>query len=416
MEADIVIIGGGIAGLWTLDELRRNGVRALLLENRTLGFGQTISSQGIIHGGLKYSLKGVLTASADEIREMPLVWRECLSGQREPNLSKTNVRSHCCYLWQTRALSSQAGMLGAQLNLRIKPKNISDHQRPEILRETPGHVYRLDEQVLSPSSLLNSFRNRLSPYLLQIDESEGVQLHVEKSGAVSAVTIRHDSREETISCRAIMMSAGVSNTLLSEQAGRKQPMQLRPLHMTMVKGALPMFQGHCIDGAKTRMTITSEYLGDGQTVWQLGGNIAEQGTGQTSEDLIRFAARELSEILPAVDTSDLEFATYKIDRAERKVKLGMRPDTPQILKHKNVLTCWPTKLAFAPRVAERIQQMIQKEFGIEKHSEEWSLDELSEWKTPEVAAAPWSNVEGWYDAQGQKLSVPNDVNPLKQAG
>ncbi|HCS51023.1 MAG TPA: FAD-dependent oxidoreductase, partial [Planctomycetaceae bacterium] len=65
MEADIVIIGGGIAGLWTLDELRRNGVRALLLENRTLGFGQTISSQGIIHGGLKYSLKGVLTASAD---------------------------------------------------------------------------------------------------------------------------------------------------------------------------------------------------------------------------------------------------------------------------------------------------------------------------------------------------------------
>ncbi|TWT63435.1 FAD-dependent oxidoreductase [Rubinisphaera italica] len=415
MEADVVIIGGGIAGLWTLDELLRHGVRALLLENRALGFGQTISSQGIIHGGLKYSLKGVLTASADEIREMPLVWRECLSGQREPNLSKTDVRSHCCYLWQTRALSSQAGMLGAQLNLRIKPKNIPDHHRPEILRDTPGHVYQLDEQVLSPRSLLNSFRSRLSPYLLQVDETDGVQLQVEKTGAISAITIRHDNREETITCRAVMMSAGVSNALLSEQSGRKQSMQLRPLHMAMVKGPLPMFQGHCIDGAKTRMTITSEYLEDGETVWQLGGNIAEQGIGQTSEDLIRFAARELNQILPALDLSNLEFATYLIDRAERKVKLGMRPDTPQILKHKNILTCWPTKLAFAPRVAERIQKLIQKEFGIEKHSEEWDIAPLSEWKTPDVAAPPWSRAEVWYDAQGQSLSASGTQTPFKQA-
>ncbi|MBL4883319.1 MAG: FAD-dependent oxidoreductase, partial [Planctomycetaceae bacterium] len=67
----------------------------------------------------KYSLRGILTASANEIREMPGVWRGCLSGQQEPDLSQAMVRSHSCYLWQTAALSSQAGMLGAQMNLQV---------------------------------------------------------------------------------------------------------------------------------------------------------------------------------------------------------------------------------------------------------------------------------------------------------
>jgi len=67
IELDAVIFGGGAAGLWILDELRRAGLAILLLEGgrRGLGSGQTIASQGIIHGGLKYTLAGLLTPSAD---------------------------------------------------------------------------------------------------------------------------------------------------------------------------------------------------------------------------------------------------------------------------------------------------------------------------------------------------------------
>ena len=55
---DVVIFGGGVAGLWLLDELVRRGRDALLLESSRLGTGQSIAAQGIIHGGLKYSLAG----------------------------------------------------------------------------------------------------------------------------------------------------------------------------------------------------------------------------------------------------------------------------------------------------------------------------------------------------------------------
>ena len=58
---DVLIFGGGVAGMWLLDELLRQNCRALLLENHSLGRGQTVGSQGIIHGGLKYMFSGQLT-------------------------------------------------------------------------------------------------------------------------------------------------------------------------------------------------------------------------------------------------------------------------------------------------------------------------------------------------------------------
>ncbi|MBL4885830.1 MAG: FAD-dependent oxidoreductase, partial [Planctomycetaceae bacterium] len=254
MDVDVLIIGGGIAGLWTLDQLRRSGYRAVLVENRALGFGQTITSQGIIHGGLKYSLRGILTASANEIREMPGVWRGCLSGQQSPDLSQAMVRSHSCYLWQTAALSSQAGMFGAQMNLQVKPEAVANSKRPELLQQAPGNVYRLDEQVISPASVLECLRKRNQNALLLCDQQQGLEFSRLSTGRVDSVTIRHQGKEVSVAPGCVVMTAGVGNELLASSAGRKQAMQRRPLQMVMARGKLPMFQGHCVDGAKTRVT------------------------------------------------------------------------------------------------------------------------------------------------------------------
>ena len=50
-STDIVVFGGGIAGLWLLNRLRDEGYDAILLEADGLGAAQTLASQGIIHGG-----------------------------------------------------------------------------------------------------------------------------------------------------------------------------------------------------------------------------------------------------------------------------------------------------------------------------------------------------------------------------
>src|SRR5258708_2266057 len=104
MDLDVLIFGGGAAGLWLLDRLSRRGDRALLLEAGELGQGQTVGSQGIIHGGLKYTLQGLLTPSAREIRDMPEVWRQSLAGSRAPDLRHTRLRTDVCHLWRSGSL------------------------------------------------------------------------------------------------------------------------------------------------------------------------------------------------------------------------------------------------------------------------------------------------------------------------
>ena len=134
MDKDVVIFGGGAAGLWLLDELTRRGNSAVLLEANALGTGQTVAAQGIIHGGLKYTLQGLLTKSAASIREMPSIWRDCLEGRREPDLSGVRRRSDECFLWRTDSLSSRLGMLGAQFGLRVAPQTVADDERPASSR------------------------------------------------------------------------------------------------------------------------------------------------------------------------------------------------------------------------------------------------------------------------------------------
>ena len=56
-STDIVIFGGGVAGLWLLNAVRSAGYQAILFEKGHSAEAQTLASQGIIHGGLKYALQ-----------------------------------------------------------------------------------------------------------------------------------------------------------------------------------------------------------------------------------------------------------------------------------------------------------------------------------------------------------------------
>ena len=91
--ATAMVIGGGIAGLWTLARLRQQGYNAVLLESEALGAGQTRFAQGIIHGGTKYALTGKLTASSEAVSEMPSIWRACLEGKGEIDLQQAELIS-----------------------------------------------------------------------------------------------------------------------------------------------------------------------------------------------------------------------------------------------------------------------------------------------------------------------------------
>jgi glycerol-3-phosphate dehydrogenase len=360
-EVDVVVIGGGIAALWLLDALDERGFAAILIEPGALGQGQTLASQGIIHGGLKYTLRGLLHPSAEAVSAMPERWRRSLAGSERPDLRAAVVRSPSTWMWRSESLRSKLGMLGARAGLRTVPIEVADAERPAILRSAPGTVYRVDEPVLETRTLVEAFLARHEERMIATPGAASIEL---SSAALDhRLSITTANGPLTIRARAVVLAAGSLNQTLRERFGLPiGVMQRRPLHMTMVRGQLPELHGHCVDGAATRVTVTTAGDRDGRNVWQLGGQLAEEGVALESAALIAKARSELRQVLPdfrqeaADGSAPIEWATYRIDRAELATRGTVRPDDAQCLADgpRGLMTLWPTKLALAPRGAELV--------------------------------------------------------------
>ena len=394
MQLDAVIFGGGVAGLWLLDELLRRGCSVLLLEAAELGSGQTVVSQGILHGGLKYTLQGLLTPSASAIREMPVVWRNCLAGNQSPALTGTRIRAEFCYLWRSESLFSRLGMIGAKFGLRVTPQSVSKQERPAVLKHCPGTVARLEEQVISPAELIADLSRRNRDSLLKIDAEQGLAFEVEKPGLIRRIQMTQPESQQHMELkpRHVIFTAGAGNASLRRQAGLTSAvMQRRPLQMVMLRGDLPTLNGHCVDGAKTRVTITSDLDSSQRTVWQVGGQIAEEGVFMQASTLIAHTKSELETVLPCLDLDDVEWATYRVDRAEAVTSGVKRPETFQIVREGNTITAWPTKLVLAPKLAEEIAANIEPHTIVDA-----DMNSLTGWPRPDVALPPWETCPRWY--------------------
>ena len=348
LPLDVLIFGGGGAGLWLLDDLAARGYRVLLAEAGDLGAGQTIASQGIIHGGLKYALRGLMTRRARALRDVPTLWRRCLAGERRPDLSGTRRRAEFCFLWQTRSLSSRVGMVGARAGLRVKPAPLSREARPEALRACPGLVARLDEQVIEPSSFLTDLSDQHQARLLRIDVESGLELDTRGEGRIELVRLINPDTGSPLDLapRHVVLTAGAGNALLRRRAGlRGRIMQRRPLHMVVVRGDLPILNGHCVDGMRTRATITTTRDYADRTIWQVGGQVAEHGVSLDPPALIERTQQTLREILPDVPLDGAEWSTYRIDRAEAIARGGLPATEAEARREGNTISGWPTKLA-----------------------------------------------------------------------
>jgi glycerol-3-phosphate dehydrogenase len=395
VETDVLIFGGGASGLWLLDVLRRAGYGVLLLEADAMGAGQTVASQGIIHGGLKYTLSGLASPAALAIREMPRIWRACLEGERTPDLHAVRRRADCCHLWRTEGVRSRAGALGARLFLRVRPVTLRREEWPSALSGCPGQVLRLDEQVVDTASVLTELARPHSRFILTVDIANGLEFRLDASGQVESVRLRSpvDGAQLEVRPRVVVLAAGEGNADLRGRLGLSRgAMQRRPLHMAMLRGKLPMLNGHCADGARTRVTITSSSDGQGRVVWQVGGQVAEDGVGMDERALLSHVRDELTAVLPGVELTEVEWAAYRVDRAETTTATGRRPDDIGCLREGNVLSAWPTKMALVPRLAEAIRGQLGEPGDAASLAESIPQN----WPRPKTALLPWEVEREWH--------------------
>lgn len=359
LSTDILIVGGGIAGLWLNVRLRRLGYATLLVEKERLGGGQSVKSQGIIHGGTKYALSGALTGSSEAIADMPGRWRAALAGSGELDLSGVRLLSEAHYLWSPGTLAGNLTSFFASKAMRGRVDQVKGAELPPALQDAKfkGKVYRLAELVLDVPSLISRLAEQAGDGLLAGGHIEPLR----ENGELVGLAV--DGRQ--VRARRIVLSAGQGNAGLLGALGIEQPkQQLRPLHMVLVKApTLKPLYAHCLGGGtKPRITVTTHPAADGQWVWYLGGDLAEaDGVARDEAAQIAFARRELAELLPWVDLSAAEWRTLRVDRAEPAQSGLVRPDNAFLSEQENLLVGWPTKLALAPDFADRVIAALERE-------------------------------------------------------
>ncbi|BCG27348.1 FAD-dependent oxidoreductase [Pseudomonas tohonis] len=359
LNTDVLIVGGGVAGLWLAARLRSQGFATLLVESASLGGGQSVKSQGIIHGGAKYALHGALTGASEAIADMPRRWREALAGNGELDLRPVRLLSDAHYLWSPGSLAGNITSFFASKAVRGRVDQVKGDALPPALQHPKfkGKVYRLAELVLDVPSLIQRLADLAGDGLLAGRSIEPLREGDELVGLVV------DGR--SIRAQRIVLSAGAGNEALLQALGIQQPaMQRRPLHMVMVKapGLKPLY-AHCLGGGpKPRVTVTTHPAADGQWVWYLGGDIAEaDGVARNEAEQIAAAEKELRDLLPWIDLAAARWATLRVDRAE-PVQNGLaRPDNAFLADQGRLLVGWPTKLALAPDFADRVITALERD-------------------------------------------------------
>jgi hypothetical protein len=108
------------------------------------------------------------------------------------------------------------------------------------------------------------------------------------------------------------------------------------------------------------VTVTSHLGPSGELVWYLGGAMAEQGAAMDEMPVLQHAKRELQQIFPALSWDDMEWATWYGDRAEPFDAKGTLPPGPHVEQQERTIIGWPTKLTFAPALADRLRDLLRK--------------------------------------------------------
>jgi hypothetical protein len=364
-DADIIIYGGGIAGLWTLARLKNLGYDTLLVEPNAIGGIQTIASQGIIHSGLKYVLSGKINPLARAISAMPEVWKAALKGDGPVDLSKATIAAESQYLMIPKGLMGNIMKIGAKSFFGNEIEKIK--WAPEISASGfEGSLVDMGEPVLDIPSVVRALTE---PY------KDCIRLSA-----------------DGVTAKKYIYTAAEGN----DRSGIET--QRRPLLMGLMKNAPYKLWAHFVGSTdKPIATITTHEAPDGSLVWYFGGQVAERAKDAKVDEVYDAMFAAMKKYLPLTPINDAEFAVLPIDRVEAKPGGGVMPDAPVLYSKGSDLYAWPTKLTFAPMMADKIVEQLTSENISPSHNHsDWSdLHEVP------YAQAPWETAK-WITEKSAK--------------
>jgi len=410
VSLDVLIIGGGVQGLWTLRLLGAFGYSAALVERGTLGGAQTCHSHVYIHGGHLYQGDFEL---ATRLRDANTEWTA---------FGKTAEPAHgagpSLFGFSTEQEASERIIFWDDTRLRLS------HARTDVPAVLRGGVisqtFTTPEYSLTGGSLvgkLNEFPDATS----RISEVRRIHLAPDQTSVSAVDIVMGDGRPVTVQPGAVVLAAGAGNQRLLELVSEgdrtllakiRGVQHIRKAHMLVIKGPrrrLPPFAG--IFPRLGGLFIGSRIVGD-DVVWLVSDDRSPHL--EEPEDWIAYdekwwlprAVQSLEKLSPRTfERKDgLLWGVYAAPKAEvRTPAFEIRRDWVQQFGIRNLWAVWPAKLTLAPLAAREILSGVRDILGKPRPE---LLNGWREVRTPVAAAVelwektflvPWEQFRQSFD-------------------
>lgn len=342
LHVDAVVVGAGISGLWLANLLLQRGLSVAVCDRSPVGGSQTMASQGIVHGGLKYALGGRPNRASEALAPMPTRWRACLAGSGEMDLRGVPMLAETMHLFSPEIRAKARTLFASRLFTGAT-------RRLDAARVAPFHrglLVALDEFVIDVPALVRrlagAVRERMIPAAVTpaalIPGADGID--------------RIETGNYAIRADVFLFAAGTGNEALARCAGFADiAMRRRPLRQTIVRLHRPVqVFAHCLTatfGTKPDLTVTSH----GQALY-VGGKMAEDSIARRPDEQADIVRDLLARTFPALDLSDATFDTCLAVRAE-PAQGGLRDAGDAFaVRRGNCVLCWPVKLSLVPRLGD----------------------------------------------------------------
>jgi glycine/D-amino acid oxidase-like deaminating enzyme len=367
IDLDALIIGGGIQGLFLLNDFTKLGLSAFLLTKDKLGVGQTLHSHVYIHQGYLYSEASFAKRLA-AVRER---WNSTIS---ELGLSRPNVRSIFGFVRGTEDLLlrrwKQSGL-----------KHYAGDVHSIFSQGVINGIYNTDEVWLDGEELIAKLSSGVRD-LIRIGLVSRIETNQKRFVHACIGT------KDFVFCpRVLVLAAGSGNASLLQMVANEDndfarrlhrefgvlgPQRLRRSQMLVLRSKrLPRFA--CILPHLTLFSVCRKDLAG--NVWLVSFGVDEEvgpelisisADPPVDHDRVVRGINALQAVAPQIfEQKDLQIGVYTGYKAE-----GYRP--PQavqtdLVEHKipkeevieyfgtdDVVAVWPTKLTLAPRASKEI--------------------------------------------------------------
>jgi len=230
MLYDAIVIGGGVTGAGVLRDLSLRGYKALLLEKNKPGFGTTVTSTHLIHGGLRYLLYDRLTTHATcwdsghivriarpLLTRLPILWPVYRGHQHGLETVQTLLESYDGF----------QAMKGGLPHLRLsaeETRRVAPGLSPDGLKG--GLVF--DEWWVDPVALVEANLASARTFGAETRVGASVDGLLKTDGRVTGVRVKSsDGRTEDIAARLVINAAGPWADGVARLAGLEVPLRLR---------------------------------------------------------------------------------------------------------------------------------------------------------------------------------------------